>query len=93
MILKKKILLRDRRARSERDSSGTTEGQAKRSPKVMERIARRERAKPAKRLAQINIIFTFIAHGSEKNKQIFFEINQLRILHFGLFILLVINVL
>ncbi len=29
---------------SERDRSGTTEGQAQRSPKVMERIARRERA-------------------------------------------------
>ena len=40
----------------ERDSSGTTEGQAQRSPKVMERIARRERAKHAKRLAQILLI-------------------------------------
>ena len=39
---------------SERDSSGTTErhGVKRNAVKVMERIARRERAKPAKRLAQ-----------------------------------------
>jgi hypothetical protein len=40
---------------SERDSSGTTE--PPKAAKVMERIARRERAKPAKRLAPKKLIF------------------------------------
>jgi hypothetical protein len=40
-------------ARSERDSSGTTEARNEMRAKVMERIARRERPKGAKRLAQI----------------------------------------
>ena len=43
---------------SERDSSGTTVATDQREgAKVMERIARRERAKPAKRLAPKKLIF------------------------------------
>ena len=38
----------------ERDSSGTTEARSETSAKVMERIARREPPKAAKRLAQKN---------------------------------------